>query len=713
VPTGAIAQGPRVLGSGGVGPVAIGRGGDARAFAPMAAPTVARPAGRGTFDASLTAGQTGNLLWQNTTTGDRGFWAMSDADPAGGWTPLTNIATAWRIACTADFDGDGSFDILWQNTSTGDWGFWLLNGTTASATGYIPLTTIATTWSVVGCADVSADGKPDLLWRSSATGDMGFWKMNGTAPDGSGYSPLTTIAAVWEVAALADFSGDGKPDILWQNLTTGDRGFWTLNGTSPSGTGWIPLTVIAGNWKIRFAADGDSDGDADIVWQNTSTGERGWWFLAGTTVSAGWRPLTTIAGEWDMVGILPLGGGPITAQFCPPDVPLWVGMQSGSGAWAQVPLVNDAISVNFPQRGGIAFVFPQGSGFSIEVIYATAAEFRRMAGGASCTAGDAKMYTGSVAGLTTGEYARIQVGQAGTNVFFPGTTFSINQVPPGPQDLVASRIFASMSGPGTPLKTILRRGVNQGTGTALAQLDFGAAEAFTPASATLTVGNAGSDGLNVNVDFQTTNSVANAFQSQGGSGTATWYGIPSGKLLSGDMHAVMVNAFPASGSDMRAVGGFWHTVANQSLTLGPTLSTPTISELGTDPYLRHRFQVASQAEYPDGVAATVMQQDNASSFYRELRVNATRGYVGSTPATWDLSVPDFGSGAGFNPTWAPQSGQPTTLDVLAFGGELQFERGTEGATWSFALHEVAPPAAMRAGERRLPSTNLPMRRVKP
>jgi hypothetical protein len=307
--TGALAAGPRVIGDGGSGPT-FTPGADA---GPVAAkelvprgPDVAERQGPFTMAMSSSSSSPVQsfLLWQNLTTGDRGFWELAGPYPNSGWMPLTVIAGNWRVACTADFDGDGEHDILWNNTSTGDWGFWLLQNRQVSARGYIPLTNIASNWKVVACADVNADTKPDLLWHNSTTGDMGFWLMDGTGPSASGYTPVTTIDPVWQVGALADFSGDGKPDILWQNLTTGDRGFWLLNGPYPA-SGWIPLTVIPGNWKIDDAFDASGDGNTDILWQNSSTGERGWWYLNGTSNAGGWTPMTTIGSVWEVAGVLP------------------------------------------------------------------------------------------------------------------------------------------------------------------------------------------------------------------------------------------------------------------------------------------------------------------------------------------------------------------------------------------------------------------------
>ena len=52
----------------------------------------------------------------------------------------------------------------------------------------------------------------------------------------------------WQVGAVGDFNGDGKPDILWQNTTTGVRGFWIMNGTAYSS--WVGLDVLTTDWQI-------------------------------------------------------------------------------------------------------------------------------------------------------------------------------------------------------------------------------------------------------------------------------------------------------------------------------------------------------------------------------------------------------------------------------------------------------------------------------
>ena len=78
-------------------------------------------------------------------------------------------------------------------------------------------------------ADFNGDCKSDILWQND----------NGMAGDVDDGRPHATSAApcravvgpTWHVIAAADFGGDGKSDILWQN-DSGLPSIWTMDGTT-------------------------------------------------------------------------------------------------------------------------------------------------------------------------------------------------------------------------------------------------------------------------------------------------------------------------------------------------------------------------------------------------------------------------------------------------------------------------------------------------
>jgi hypothetical protein len=124
-----------------------------------------------------------------------------------------------------------------------------MNGTTAAATavlqpgrtadprwalrGGTPGRSTDPNWQVRGVADFNGDGKPDILWRHQTTGSLYVWLLSGTTIGGGTYlSPSRIADTSWQVRGLVDLDGDGKSDLLWQNQATGELKAWLMVGTS-------------------------------------------------------------------------------------------------------------------------------------------------------------------------------------------------------------------------------------------------------------------------------------------------------------------------------------------------------------------------------------------------------------------------------------------------------------------------------------------------
>ena len=234
-----------------------------------------------------------DILWQNTTTGERYVWFMSGTTYTGG-TSLGTIPPVWSLAGNADFNADGKTDLVWQNTTTGERYIWLMNGTTFSSSVFLGV--VPTAWQIAGTGDFNGDGKPDLLWQNTATGERYLWLMNGTTHTGD--VSLGVVPLAWSIVAVADFNGDGKPDLLWQNTTTGERYLWLMNGVVHASD--VSLGVVPLAWSIVAAADYNGDGKPDILWQNTTTGERYVWFMNGTVHTAD-ASLGIVSANWQIV----------------------------------------------------------------------------------------------------------------------------------------------------------------------------------------------------------------------------------------------------------------------------------------------------------------------------------------------------------------------------------------------------------------------------
>lgn len=200
--------------------------------------------------------------------------------PSIGAYEVTNAPIPGRF----DFNMDGSPDLLWHNTSTGQTLVWNMSDQNVTAYGSPFATVPNTDWTVAATADVNGDGHPDLLWQNTRTGQVLFWLMGGTNGQQvlSYGSPFATVSDThWHVVSMADFNGDGHPDMLWQNNATNQLVIWYLNGSQVITYGNPFATVSDTHWQVAGVADFDGDGRADLLWENSATGQVLVWNLGG------------------------------------------------------------------------------------------------------------------------------------------------------------------------------------------------------------------------------------------------------------------------------------------------------------------------------------------------------------------------------------------------------------------------------------------------
>jgi hypothetical protein len=100
------------------------------------------------------------------------------------------------------------------------------------------------------------------------------------------------------MAAAVDFNGDGQADILWRDSTTGDLCIWLMNGGTYSSGVWLGNVPV--QWQIVAVTDFNNDGDLDILWRNTSTGECSIWLMNGASFGSG-VSLGIVPTQWQTV----------------------------------------------------------------------------------------------------------------------------------------------------------------------------------------------------------------------------------------------------------------------------------------------------------------------------------------------------------------------------------------------------------------------------
>jgi hypothetical protein len=222
-----------------------------------------------------------DILWRNARNGQNYLYPMNGTTILATEGFIRTVADPkWQVKATADFNGDGRADVLWRNSTTGENYVYLMQGTTISAEGY--LRTVGLEWQAVGAGDFNGDGKADILWRNKATGENYIYFMSGTSIASEGY--LRTVASQsWRVAGVGDFNGDLRDDILWRNMSTGENYVYLMNGLNVAGEGYV-RTVSSPAWRLVATGDYDGDGKADILWRHASTGENYLYPMAGTTI---------------------------------------------------------------------------------------------------------------------------------------------------------------------------------------------------------------------------------------------------------------------------------------------------------------------------------------------------------------------------------------------------------------------------------------------
>ena len=405
--------------------------------------------------------------------------------------------------------------------------------------------------------------------------------------------------------------------------------------------------------------------------------------------------------------------GPLTdlvLDLCAGSDFTWVGYQNTGQPWQKVtPAADGSVSFQASEKVSVALVVDFFGSTITEVLNTTAAELESFATGGNCDAFGTRIINGTVANLTGEQTVDIYGAQspAFASASFPD--WQLTDLPnQGVIDLIATRSASLFTSP--PDRVIVRRALTPDpSGAPIAALDF-TTEGQPFESAVVTLNNAGTNGVAmIETAVQTANGTLATLAQMGGVGATqfSYVSLPASLRVATDMHVLW--ALASGPSDDREVYTHYRTPAAKTLTFGPALSQPTVAQVATSPYLRLRADLPSQTDYPDA-ASVEFVQSNGDLAFKLVTVTTTRAFLGSTPATWRLEIPDFGST--YEADWGLAAGS-YNWGIAAVDGDVTVALGappSDGTTIRigsrFSQTEQVLYSGLRGGRRGGPNGGL-------
>jgi hypothetical protein len=263
------------------------------------------PPGGADFNADMRT----DILWRHDVSGENVLWFMNGNTLLSGvfTTPPALTDVRWKMVGTNDFNADGRPDILWRHNTAGENVLWFMQGSVLQTGTFLtPSALTDVRWGMSGTGDFNLDGRPDILWRHSESGEIVVWFMNGSVlQTGTFTTPSAFTDVNWQTVGTGDFNGDGKTDILWRHALSGQNVVWFMDGTSLlSGAFTNPSVLADPRWRMSATGDYNDDGKVDIVWRHSESGQNVMWFMDGIQLISGTftNPPTLPDNNWKIVG---------------------------------------------------------------------------------------------------------------------------------------------------------------------------------------------------------------------------------------------------------------------------------------------------------------------------------------------------------------------------------------------------------------------------
>jgi hypothetical protein len=128
-------------------------------------------------------------------------------------------------------------------------------------------------WELAASADFDGDGRSDLFWRRE-DGATRIWYL-----DAAGYEEEpgpSDPGPDWRAELSGDFDANGQDDLVWR-APLGATRIWFRIEAEFASAGFPSMPVA--DWELVAAGDFDGDGHTDVFWRNLRTTDTALWLM--------------------------------------------------------------------------------------------------------------------------------------------------------------------------------------------------------------------------------------------------------------------------------------------------------------------------------------------------------------------------------------------------------------------------------------------------